>query len=132
MWKKLALAFVIGSSIVATAISFLYLGTAFRRSGYRGDVSFEMVPLMVPIMFGLANVVLVSLGSGSGVLKAAMVGGALGLLFSVIGRFGLDLPRKLFRYDDDNAWQVHLIAVVLYAGIFTFIVRNVNLYFGLA
>ncbi len=127
--RKMALAFVIGSSVVCTFVTFLYLGNAFKRSGCPCDISFEKVGLVVPVLYGLVNVLLVWLGLGW--QGAVLVGTLFGFGLSLIGRFGLGLPRKLFGFIGGTEWRVHVIASVLYAGIFGVLVHGVDKWFGL-
>ena len=45
-----------------------------------------------------------------------------GILLSIIGRFGLDLPIKLFNFTKKTSYKVHIYAIILYAIIFRFII----------
>lgn len=127
--KDLALAFVIGSSVMSTFVTMFYVGHAFARSGCPCDVGLQWLGLIVPVLYGLANIVLVKYGNG--LMVAVLAGAGLGLVLSLIGRFALGLPRKIFGFSVANEWRVHFIAAALYIGIFVFIVRNINAYFGL-
>ena len=51
-----------------------------------------------------------------------IVGMALGILLSIIGRFGLDLPIKLFNFTKNTSYQVHIYATIMYAMIFRLLV----------
>ena len=109
--KKIVNAFVVGSSIVSTIISFLYIGNAFRNSNRPSDVQYETFPVFIPIMFGIANIMNVLLVQKYPKTESAIFSGAaLGLLFSIIGRFGLDLPVKIFDTKPENEFKVHIYA----------------------
>ncbi len=139
-FKKYLLAFIIGSCIFSTIITMSYTGNAYRTSGRPKDVPFEMIPISIAIMFGLFNMLNIYLQN---VLKdqlkfqysnyavAASVGALMGLTFSFAGRFGIDLPTKIFKIKK-NQWVVHVIAPILYALIFSIIVQPLNQYFGIA
>lgn len=132
--KKYLLAFIIGSSLMVTAITMIYNGIMLRRN--RGaDVPYELIPLAVPFMFGLANMLLYyiitsnKITSTTNQLVASLIVGALlGLLFSLVGRFGLELPEKLYKMKEGDRWKVHPTAMVLYAIIFGVIVFPLNKY----
>ena len=52
-----------------------------------------------------------------------------GLLLSIIGRFSLNLPIKLFNFTKNTAYQVHIYAIILYAIIFRGIITPLINYF---
>ncbi len=135
--KKYFLASVIGSSLYATAITFAYTGNAYRKSNRPKDVPYEMFELVIPVFFALMNVINVYLQSTLGkymkfkeknYVIATAVGGMTGLAFSLLGRFGLDLPRKIFNFPKDKEWIVHVVAPFLYAAIFALIIQPINEY----
>lgn len=126
--KKNVAAFVVGSSIICTIITFLYTGNAYKRSGRRPDVPYENIPVVVAILFGFFNVLNVHLTKKYGNNVSFLVGGLMGLTFSSIGRFGMDLPTKIFGFNRKNEYLVHLYAFVLYGLIFRFIVQPLNMY----
>lgn len=53
-----------------------------------------------------------------------LIGGVLGLFFSIIGRFVLDLPRKLFMIK--NEWIVHPGAFIIYGIYFRYFLHPLN------
>lgn len=117
-------AFIVGSSIAATIISLGYIGRAFEKAGRPSDVPFELIAIVIPVAYGIANIINVRLGNT--ISSAALTGAALGFLFSLGGRFLLHLPVKIFDISSQNAAIVHVIAPVLYALIFVVIVRQLN------
>lgn len=122
------LAFIVGASLPAFAITFSYLGFAFHKTPFRNQIPFHLFPFLIPLLFGLANVINFQLirylrSTPLNTILAPLIVGALtGLIFSIIGRFGLDLPKKLFLMPPSTQHRVHPIAAVLYAVIFTFII----------
>jgi multisubunit Na+/H+ antiporter MnhC subunit len=123
MNKRNLLAFVIGSSILSTAVTLAYVGRAYGQTG-GADSSFRMeqAAVFIPIVYGFANVLLVNLNIDSKrpFLNAVMVGAALGLLFASVGTsLGanqmFDLEREQFLY-----------APPLYAAIMSLIVLRLN------
>ncbi len=133
--KKYFLAFIIGSSIFATISTFSYTGVAYRRSGRPKEIPFEILALAIPLMFGVMNILNIFIQSnlklnfkGKNFVIAAVVGAVTGLTFSFLGRFGLDLPSKIFNISPDKEWTVHIIAPLLYAAIFALIIQPINEY----
>ena len=135
---RLLLAFVVGSSIVSTAPSEWYMGKSYDRAGCpcdlaffgHPDLKFWLYPIVVPVLFGLANVGMVLLQDSLDVnpwLIAAFVGALFGFLLSLVGRFGFDFPRKVFgfRTEAEQA-SVHWMAPVVYALIFAVVVQGLN------
>jgi len=131
--NKPFLAFIIGSSILSCIVTFSYLG--FYHRNRRTDnsshlISYEQIPIIVPILFGIANVVLYLLNNSLEWkyrrVMAVMIGSLTGFVFSLIGRFGYDLPDKLFKIEKNKQSIVHAVAPLLYSVIFGLIVQSLN------
>ncbi len=126
--KDAAKAFVVGSSLPATAITFSYLGSAHHRAGHPIE-HYEVFPFMVPAIMGSMNAasVYTQRRYRTDPLKTQLAFGALtGLIMSFIGHEGFGFPGKLFNIPDDRQWLVHLAGPVLYASIFGLILRPIN------
>lgn len=126
--------FIIGSSLPVCFITFVYNGMAFAKSGRPSNVPYEYIPIVVPLLFGLANVFMFKIRKSNPVLGSKWwypfaIGAVTGLIFSFIGRFGFNLPTRIFTFTKKTAFQVHLYAPVLYALIFGLIVNNLNTLF---
>lgn len=115
-------AFLVGSSVVTSIITIAYVGAAYATAGRPDDVAIEWMTLVFSLIYGAGAVIVnrVALMNGGGSAEWAwLVGAAVGLLLSVLGRFGADLPRKIFGMRADRAaWRVHVIAPIMYAFIF--------------
>ena len=121
------LAFIIGSSIIIFLITFLYVGYAYRKSNRPDDLPYEIAPVIIPIMYGLFNIINVGLQSkGYSPNIAFIVGAIMGEIFSLVGRFKYNLPILIFGFDKSNAYLVHLIAPILYGLIFRFPLQKIN------
>ena len=132
MVSNAAKAFVVGSSLPATAVTLSYLGAAQHRADHPVK-DFEVLPLLVPVVIGSMNAASVWATERYDLdpLKAQLgYGAAAGLLMSVVGHDLLGLPEKLFGIDNDAEFlgihPVHWIAPVLYAGLFALILRPLN------
>jgi hypothetical protein len=120
--KKNILLFIIGSSLPAFIITMLYVGTAYRNAGRPNDVPFEQFALAIPFIFGLATVINYKLINKYGDNASILTGLILGAVFSITGRFYLDLPGKIFNIPQQNKWKVHIHASLIYPIIFRFII----------
>lgn len=121
-FKKILHAFIIGSSIISTIITFSYIGKAFSSAGRPSNIPYEWFPILIPILFGIFNILNVIW------LNPVITGMLMGLTLSILGR-GLNLPNILFGYTKKNEYQVHIIAVILYSLIFKYIINNINILF---
>jgi hypothetical protein len=117
--------FIIGSSIISTIITFSYMGFYFRKENRPSSIPFELFSIGIPIIFGLFNIINVYLQRKYKTENIAFfVGATMGLLFSIIGMFILNIPTKIFNL-------VHLIEFFLYGLIFQFGIQYFNKYFNL-
>jgi len=122
--KRALKAFVVGSSLPAVAVTMTYTGVANYRS--KTPVHFEPLVAVVPGVLGAMNTASVMTQDkfGTGPLKTQLAfGAATGLLMSLIGRFGFDLPDRIFGGDTP---MVHVEAPLLYAAIFGAIFYPLN------
>lgn len=122
------LAFIIGSSIIITLITFLYLGRAYQKADRPKDIPYETVAIFVPVMYGLFNVInyILQVKYNQSPNISFIVGGTMGLIFSLIGRFGYDLPVRIFNFTKEREHYVHFIAPILYGLIFRFSLQPFN------
>ena len=123
-YKKILLAFIIGTSLPSVLVSNLYIGLANSKK----DIikRYEFFPLGVALLFGIYNIINYFLYKKIGNSSAIIMGIAYGLTLSFIGRFIFDLPTRLFGFTRQNESMVHLYASLLYATIFYFIIQNLN------
>ena len=129
--KKNLLAFVIGSSLLVSFATFTYNGLAYRKNP-TPKVPYELFPIFIPLLFGIANVILYNLVKYTKTQNAfwltLLVGALTGLTFSVIGRFGLNIPGLLYKMPSSTHYTVHITAFFLYMLIFAVVVYPLNKY----
>lgn len=136
--------FIRGSSIVAALPTLLYVGFHQHKNrigalslasspGVREFLSipYESIVLGILVAYGLTYKIMklihrpkdgVDEGASGVPTKTLVVGGAaLGLTLSLIGRFGMNLPVKMFNMPPARSHLVHPIAIVLYAFIFLYV-----------
>lgn len=123
MNKNILRAFIVSSSLPAFFITALYLGygVSNSKSRYLPTTHYQWFMLIVPLLYGIfgsINYALIKYNSNT----SLVVGAALGIVLSVIGR-QLDLPQKLFGFTSRDEYLVHIYAAILYALIFFFIVN---------
>lgn len=144
---KYLLPFIIGSSIISTILSFLYIGNAnskFILKTGKKPFPFELAIIFIAILFGLFNIINVNLQKSNltctcnkqictcvknnkhSFIISFSIGGFLGLLFSSIGRFKYNLPITIFGFTKKNQNLVHVYAFILYGLIFSLIVQQIN------
>jgi hypothetical protein len=119
--------FIFGSSILSTIITLTYVGNAFFRAGRPSEIPYELFAIFIPILFGIFNVIIMYfVKKYNNNNLAFLIGGIMGLIFSLIGRFKLNLPIKIFNFNTSNAHLVHIIAFIMYGTIFRFGIINLN------
>jgi len=124
-YKKLLLAFIIGSSLPSVLISNLYIGLANSKK----DIikRYEFFPLGIALLFGIYNIINYLLYKKINNDFSAIIMGILyGITLSFIGRFIFNLPTRLFDFSKQNESMVHIYAIILYSAVFYFIIQNLN------
>lgn len=132
-----------GTSVVASLPTLIYIGLAQRKnrldllqsiaSGTNVkldnflSIPYEFLPLAISLVYGVAHK-LVGTSTDEDtvqermrVRRSVIVGALTGLSLSIVGRFGLNLPTKMFGMPAKMAYSVHLVAPVLYMLIFLYV-----------
>lgn len=132
--------FLKGTSVLVSLPTLLYVGLAQRRNRLgllRSNslasaemknflsLPYEFLPVAISLVYGIVFHVLrkKSKSDESGeaprnILPVLVAGFLTGLFLSLVGRFGLSLPTKMFGMPPGRSYVVHLVAPVLYAVIF--------------
>jgi len=129
--------FIKGSSLVATIPTLVYVGMAQNRNRISAlglasnpdvkqflSIPYELIVIGILVSYGVTNTILKRNKDDEGnvpVSKVLLCGASLGLFLSVVGRFGLDLPVKMFKIPSSESWTVHPIAIVLYMFIMIYV-----------
>ena len=139
--------FLKSTSVLISLPTLLYVGAAHRRNrlellkDLQGAMStqlenfltipYEFLSIFICVGYGLAY----HFAKGSededgersdSLGKALLVGAITGLLFSLTGRFGMDLPVKMFRFPRERAHMVHIVAPPVYVAIFVYVFFLMN------
>lgn len=117
-FKKNLIAFIVSGFV--SLITLFYVTLAYSNKNFQPKIHFELIIIAIPVLYGLFGVVNYHTVQKFGTCSSIVVGGLFGLLISVIGRYGLNLPQLIFNFTKKDEYMVHIIAIVLYALIFRF------------
>ena len=118
--KKTINIFLISSFI--SIITLGYIGIAYNKKNRPSNIPYELFPIFIPLLygiFGLINYYIITKYENN---YSLIVGMVFGILLSIIGRFGVDLPIKMFNFTKNTSYKVHIYAVIIYAIIFRWII----------
>lgn len=112
---------------------FLYLSVA-KNANPESSFDFLFVPLVLPVLFGVINVIVVRLSSivypHNASKRYWLFGTLYGLGLALYGNFGKDIPVGLFGLPDTSIqYAVIPVAMLLYGLIFRYILKNLNYIF---
>lgn len=117
--------------IISGFVSFItirYVGTAAIKKQCPTEFPFELFLLFIPLLYGIVGIINYNVTQYLGIKYSFIVGGLFGLFLSLVGRFGLNLPKLIFNFTKKTEWKVHIYAMVLYACIFQFIITPLTIY----
>jgi hypothetical protein len=103
-------------------VPIIYVGAAYLNLSSIEKSNFSMLKLIIgaPVVYGVVFAVLRQLVSSqmfpSSRHRGFVVGLIAGEIYSVLGRFGLNVTEVLFKMDNPN--KVHIIAPLMYSLIY--------------
>ena len=129
--KKFLKAFLAGMAFPAVfmpiAYTFLYM---FGPYGILRSHSLQFIPMFVPIVWGIANVVYIQLSEGltGQKLNTALwiTGVILGFLVAVLGVFVLQIPALVLGLSHGYEYIPLVLLPFIYGVVFRYIVKWVN------
>ena len=131
--------FIKGSSIVAALPTFLYVGyyqmqnrNSLLKTASSPElksflsIPYEIMVIGILVSYGITYSLMkrnidVEDSNVTKLTKVAIHGAILGVILSIIGRFVLDLPVKMFKIPRNKAFSVHPSAFILYIFIFLYV-----------
>lgn len=119
IFKNIIISFLIGYFVSIITIGYLYL--YFKN--YNMDTIFIVVPILYGI-FSIINYFVIKININYSII----IGILFGLLLSIIGRFIYKLPIKIFNFNKNNEYKVHIYAIIMYGLIFRLIITNITKY----
>lgn len=130
-FRRLLLAFIIGSSMASTIFSLSYLGIANLK--FKGIDNYEYMAIYVPLFYGAFNVLSTGLSRYFSKLKYLpiiipfIVGGTHGIVFSLFGRYLMgNLPVRNFNFKEGEEYLVHIYAFMYYAAVYGIAITFLN------
>lgn len=125
--KNTIISFFVSSFV--SLLTIFYLGYYYRKSSsIKSGIDIEYFPIGISITYGLFGMINYRMIQMYGINISYVIGGIMGLLLSIIGRFIYKLPVKIFGFTNKNDYSVHFIAVVMYALIFRYIITPLTIY----
>jgi hypothetical protein len=124
--KNIINVFIISGFI--SLITITYVGFAYTKHQCSQRIPYKLFPIFIPILYGIFGIINYYIIMNYGIKFSFIIGMLLGLTLSIIGRFGLNLPLLIFDFTKQTENNVHIIAMVLYAVIFQFIITPLTTY----
>ena len=130
--NKYVKAFVAGSAFPVILSPMLYLGIPSILYPVASFNYFEHL-LIIPVLVGMLNVLFVGVKQHlpSGVTRYWLWGAGHGFVFTLLGNFSSNIPTELFMLERPLAFVTIPIATILYALIWRYIIRNINVMMGI-
>jgi len=85
-------------------ITLVYIGLAYNNKNRPSTIPYELFPIFIPLLYGIFGVINYYIISNYGNNYSIIVGMVFGILLSIIGRFCLDLPIKLFDFTNNTSY----------------------------
>jgi len=134
--------FLKGSSVAVALPTLIYVGMAQNRNRIQAlslasnsevldflSIPYEIIVVGILVSYGITNIVMNRQKDAEDhvpISKKLIIGASLGLFLSTVGRFGLDLPTKMFKLPSFRTWTVHPIAIVMYMAIMFYVDMILN------
>jgi len=127
-------AFIAGSAFPVLIWPFLYLGIPFTLNPQSG-FQMGLTAIFLPFVYGFTNILTIFLQKRwpPKNLNSRMltIGALLGLVLSLLGNFMSNIPTNLFLLQSSIRYITIPLAILMYALIWRYIVKNLNKIFGL-
>lgn len=124
--ERLLRQFIVGSSFPCFVITLFYTSKAYLKNPIK-ELSFPHFAIILPILFGVANIIVLNLNiKGNLRTKFLIFGAVFGHLLSLYGTFVKQLPVKLFQFPTNRWYLPLLFAPFMYAAIWGLLIYQVN------
>jgi hypothetical protein len=128
--KRAMRGFIIGSSLPATIWPLAGLGFESRHLPV-GTLNWLLIGLFFPALFGLTNVLTVTLPGRKGFAQMLGIGVVMGLVSASTGTFILNIPEIVYGLHGNSRYLALLGGAVFYGLVWAFPVRWMNELFTL-
>ena len=122
-------AFIAGSAFPVIVIPYVYIGLPLQYTP-TAEINYFADVMIIPLLIGLLNVIFVHVRHILQIpnrMKYWLFGGINGLAFSLIGTLLTNIPTDLFRLPEHLRFATIPIAICLYACMWRYIIRNINI-----
>ncbi len=127
--KKIVKGFIAGMALPAVILPIIDTLLQLKMPNITKS-SVQFLPIYLPIAWGLANVIFLSMhkGSGSKTLNHGLVitGLCLGFLVAVYGVFILNVPTQVFGKGTNIEYAPLILVPIIYAILFRYVVKWLN------
>lgn len=127
---NLVYAFLIGSSIQSTVISATFISKKYLSRFYKPNFNKNTVllPIIAPIMFGVANMIAVYLVYDRNYSNwiPYYIGAILGLLFSLPNLIDIDPLSTVFGFKIKNPYINGIVGILIYIFVFGYLIGFLN------
>lgn len=96
-----------------------YLMSAYIYHNEPPNVPMHIIMFLVPMLYGITLLFALLVEFE----YMFIIGALFGLAMSLLGRFGFELPKRLFLMKPSEEYQVHIIAPVLYGTFFQLLIK---------
>tara|TARA_Y100000389_G_C17450234_1_gene514300 strand:+ start:32 stop:427 length:396 start_codon:yes stop_codon:yes gene_type:complete len=123
--KNQSIAFIVGSSLPASLVTFVYL--IYFNNKNKSDIDYFSLTPLILIAFGIGSILnYIVIQKLKNPNYSLLVGVFFGLSLSFIGRFVIKIPKKTFKLKPNHEFIVHIIAPFIYALIFRYNIQNLQ------
>jgi len=130
--KKFIKAFIAGMAFPAVFLPLAYTCLFFIEHTALRMHSLQFIPMYIPIVFGITNVLFMHISEGLPTKHANKalwaMGGGLGFVVAVLGVFFIQVPTLVFGtlMSNDLAYLPLIILPIVYGAIFRYIIKWLN------
>lgn len=123
--------FVAGMAFPALMLTIFYTLLFFSDNAAVQSEPLQFMPLMIPLLFGITNVIYGAITKGQTCRKRLWLSGiVLGLVVATVGILILKLPTKVFGVSPEYSYVPFIVLPIAYGLIFRYIVRWLNKVLG--
>lgn len=128
--KKIVKAFLAGMGFPAVFLPIAYTLMYVFKGNALHAIPFQFIPMYVPILFGLTNILYLNMRDGASVQSANsslwITGACLGFIVALIGVFAIHIPTLIFGLHQSLEYLPLILLPIIYGAIFRYIIKWLN------
>lgn len=125
--KNNILLFLVCSSLPVFFYTMLYTGIAFKHAKRPSDFPYEIVPILIPFLFGIFGIINYRVIKKYGLFSSILVGALFGLVLSLSSQYFTNASVKIFGFTKEDEWKAYIYAMILYSALFRFLITPFTL-----